>query len=87
MLSRVVEENQRRDAELGPSSVRLQCLRCGSEFTRHGQGSGEEEEEVEEEEAGARGSRRTSVMLPRGEEEQDEEEAMEGIEDGKGEMD
>ena len=87
MLSHIVEENQRRDAELAPSSICLQCLRCGSEFTRHGQGSGEEEEEVEEEGAGARGSRRTSVMLPRGEEEPDEEETMEGVEDSKGEMD
>ncbi|CAB1327733.1 unnamed protein product [Coregonus sp. 'balchen'] len=34
VLSRVVEENERRVMEGRPSCVRLQCLRCGSEFTQ-----------------------------------------------------
>ncbi|XP_015229446.1 PREDICTED: serine/threonine-protein kinase 11-interacting protein [Cyprinodon variegatus] len=33
ILSVVVEENQRRHSELIPNCVRLQCLRCRSEFT------------------------------------------------------
>ncbi|XP_064826046.1 serine/threonine-protein kinase 11-interacting protein-like isoform X4 [Oncorhynchus masou masou] len=36
VLSRVVEENERRVMEGRPSCVRLQCLRCGSEFTQRG---------------------------------------------------
>uniref|UniRef100_A0A4W5PIY4 Serine/threonine kinase 11 interacting protein n=1 Tax=Hucho hucho TaxID=62062 RepID=A0A4W5PIY4_9TELE len=37
VLSRVVEENERRVMEGRPSCVRLQCLRCGSEFTQRGE--------------------------------------------------
>uniref|UniRef100_UPI0037E8D0BE serine/threonine-protein kinase 11-interacting protein n=1 Tax=Semicossyphus pulcher TaxID=241346 RepID=UPI0037E8D0BE len=44
VLSHVAEENQRRDSELRPSCVRLQCLRCRSEFTRQGGDDKEEEE-------------------------------------------
>ncbi|XP_041638092.1 serine/threonine-protein kinase 11-interacting protein isoform X2 [Cheilinus undulatus] len=40
VLSHVAEENQRRDSELRPSRIHLQCLRCRSEFMA---GSGEEE--------------------------------------------
>ncbi|XP_059183624.1 LOW QUALITY PROTEIN: serine/threonine-protein kinase 11-interacting protein [Centropristis striata] len=76
VLSRVAEENQQRDSELRPSCVRLQCLRCRSEFTRKG-GSGEEEEEEEEEAGGERKRRRGAAMLPEGEEEQEEEELTE----------
>uniref|UniRef100_A0A8C7NRV9 Serine/threonine-protein kinase 11-interacting protein n=1 Tax=Oncorhynchus mykiss TaxID=8022 RepID=A0A8C7NRV9_ONCMY len=36
VLSRVVEENERRVMEGRPSCVCLQCLRCGSEFTQRG---------------------------------------------------
>uniref|UniRef100_A0A8C2XQ64 Serine/threonine-protein kinase 11-interacting protein n=1 Tax=Cyclopterus lumpus TaxID=8103 RepID=A0A8C2XQ64_CYCLU len=56
VLTHVAEENQRRDAELRPRCVRLQCLRCRSEFTLKGGGreeEGEEEEEEEEEEGAA----------------------------------
>uniref|UniRef100_A0A4W5LIL1 Serine/threonine-protein kinase 11-interacting protein n=1 Tax=Hucho hucho TaxID=62062 RepID=A0A4W5LIL1_9TELE len=42
VLSRVVEENERRVMEGRPSCVRLQCLRCGSEFTQQG---GKEQED------------------------------------------
>ncbi|XP_034533610.1 serine/threonine-protein kinase 11-interacting protein isoform X2 [Notolabrus celidotus] len=42
VLSHVAEENQRRDSELRPSSVRLQCLRCRSEFTLQGGAAKEE---------------------------------------------
>uniref|UniRef100_A0A8C7CRR5 Serine/threonine-protein kinase 11-interacting protein n=1 Tax=Oncorhynchus kisutch TaxID=8019 RepID=A0A8C7CRR5_ONCKI len=42
VLSRVVEENERRVMEGRPSCVCLQCLRCGSEFTQRG---GKEEED------------------------------------------
>uniref|UniRef100_A0A674B741 Serine/threonine-protein kinase 11-interacting protein n=1 Tax=Salmo trutta TaxID=8032 RepID=A0A674B741_SALTR len=42
VLSRVVEENERRVMEGRPSCVRLQCLRCGSEFTQRG---GKEQED------------------------------------------
>ncbi|XP_040888609.1 serine/threonine-protein kinase 11-interacting protein isoform X2 [Toxotes jaculatrix] len=66
VLSDVVEENQRRDSELRPSHVRLQCLRCRSEFVPQGEGS--------EEEAGGRSRRRGAAMLPEGVEEQDREE-------------
>ncbi|KAJ8004133.1 hypothetical protein DPEC_G00155610 [Dallia pectoralis] len=41
VLSRAVDENQRRVTHLLPSSVRLQCLRCKSEFSQRG---GEKEE-------------------------------------------
>uniref|UniRef100_A0A8C8LWU6 Serine/threonine-protein kinase 11-interacting protein n=1 Tax=Oncorhynchus tshawytscha TaxID=74940 RepID=A0A8C8LWU6_ONCTS len=42
VLSRVVEENERRVMEGRPSCVCLQCLRCGSEFTQRG---GKEQED------------------------------------------
>lgn len=42
VLSRVVEENERRVMEGRPSCVRLQCLRCGSEFIQRG---GKEQED------------------------------------------
>nr|XP_046174202.1 serine/threonine-protein kinase 11-interacting protein-like isoform X2 [Oncorhynchus gorbuscha] len=42
VLSRVVEENERRVVEGRPSCVCLQCLRCGSEFTQQG---GKEQED------------------------------------------
>lgn len=74
VLSHAAEENQRRDSELRPSCVRLQCLRCRSEFTRKAQSS--------EEEAAAR--RRGAAMLPEGVEEQGDEEPTEGDDDGKG---
>lgn len=60
----MVEENQRRYSELRPSCVRIQCLRCRSEFTQQGGGS--------EEEAGGRAGRRGAAMLPECEEELDE---------------
>ncbi|CAJ1086801.1 serine/threonine-protein kinase 11-interacting protein isoform X3 [Xyrichtys novacula] len=47
VLSQVAEENQRRDSELRPNScIRLQCLRCRSEFTLQG-GVAEEEAAAE----------------------------------------
>lgn len=64
----MAEENQRRDSELRPSCVRLQCLRCRSEFELQGEGS--------EEEAGGRARRRGAAMLPEGVEEQGGEEPM-----------
>lgn len=69
MLSHVAEENQRRDSELRPSSVRLQCLRCRSEFTVQGEGS--------EEEAGGRARNRGAAILPESVEEFDQEESTE----------
>uniref|UniRef100_A0A4W6F133 Serine/threonine-protein kinase 11-interacting protein n=1 Tax=Lates calcarifer TaxID=8187 RepID=A0A4W6F133_LATCA len=54
VLSPVAEENQRRDSELRPSCVRLQCLRCRSEFELQGEGS--------EEEAGGRARRRGAAI-------------------------
>lgn len=77
MLSRVVEDNRRRDSELCPSCVRLQCLRCRLEFTRQGDGS--------EEEAGGRARRRGAAMMPECEEELDKPEPTEAEHDyGKG---
>ncbi|XP_051283900.1 serine/threonine-protein kinase 11-interacting protein isoform X2 [Dicentrarchus labrax] len=76
VLSHVAEENQRRDSEFCTSCVRLQCLRCGSEFTLKGEGGGEEAE--------GRARRRGAAMLPEGEEEQDEEELRECDDDSKG---
>ncbi|XP_044043779.1 serine/threonine-protein kinase 11-interacting protein isoform X2 [Siniperca chuatsi] len=77
VLSHVAEENQRRDSELRPSCVRLQCLRCRSEITLQGEGS--------EEEAGGRARRREAAMLPEGVEEQDGEELTEAqCDDSKG---
>lgn len=70
ILSNVVEENQRRDSELCHSCIRLQCLRCRSEFTLQG---GDDEEE-----AGERTTkRRGAVMLSEGVQEQDGEELIE----------
>uniref|UniRef100_A0A3B4WVV2 Serine/threonine-protein kinase 11-interacting protein n=1 Tax=Seriola lalandi dorsalis TaxID=1841481 RepID=A0A3B4WVV2_SERLL len=54
VLSHVVEENQRRDSELHPSCVHLQCLRCRYEFALQGGGSGEE--------AGGRARRRGAAI-------------------------
>lgn len=79
MLSHVAEENQRRDSELRPSCVRLQCLRCRSEFTREAQ-SGEEEAAA----AAGRARRRGAAMLPEAAEERGDEEPTEGDDDGKG---
>ncbi|XP_049919526.1 serine/threonine-protein kinase 11-interacting protein isoform X2 [Epinephelus moara] len=76
VLTPVAEENQQRDFELRPSCVRLQCLRCRSEFTLKGEGS--------EEEAGGRGRRRGAALLPEGVEEQNEEELTEVNDDSKG---
>lgn len=77
ILSNVVEENQRRVSELCPSCIRLQCLRCRSEFTLQG--------EAQEDEAGGRTTRRRgAVMLPEGVEEQDGEELTETQWAGKG---
>nr|XP_046238382.1 serine/threonine-protein kinase 11-interacting protein isoform X4 [Scatophagus argus] len=76
VLSHVAEENQRRDSELRPSCVRLQCLRCRSEFTREGEGS--------EGELGGRARRRKAAMLPGGEEEQTEVELTEWDDNSKG---
>ncbi|XP_073318442.1 serine/threonine-protein kinase 11-interacting protein isoform X2 [Pagrus major] len=76
VLSHVAEENQRRDSELRPSCVRLQCLRCRSEFSRKAESS--------EEEAAGRARRRGAAMLPEGVEEQGEEELTEGDDDAKG---
>uniref|UniRef100_A0A669CBJ8 Serine/threonine-protein kinase 11-interacting protein n=1 Tax=Oreochromis niloticus TaxID=8128 RepID=A0A669CBJ8_ORENI len=42
ILSNVVEENQRRVSELCHSCIRLQCLRCRSEFTLQGEADEEE---------------------------------------------
>uniref|UniRef100_A0A673BYY5 Serine/threonine-protein kinase 11-interacting protein n=1 Tax=Sphaeramia orbicularis TaxID=375764 RepID=A0A673BYY5_9TELE len=55
VLSRVVEENQRQDSIFGPSSVRLQCLRCRSEFTLQADGS--------DEEPGSRARRRGAAIM------------------------
>ncbi|XP_053709407.1 serine/threonine-protein kinase 11-interacting protein isoform X1 [Synchiropus splendidus] len=35
ILTRVIEENEHRESEFRPSCVRLQCLRCRSEFSLH----------------------------------------------------
>ncbi|KAG8004487.1 Serine/threonine-protein kinase 11-interacting protein [Nibea albiflora] len=81
VLSNVAEENQRRVSELRHGCVRLQCLRCRSEFTQS--------EVEEEEEPGGRPRRRRrkrrrgAAMLPEGVDERDEEELMEGDDDGK----
>lgn len=65
MLTHVAEENQQRRSERRPSCVRLQCLRCRSEFTL----KGDKREEVDdEEEAGGR-MRRGAASLPGGSEE------------------
>ncbi|XP_039997864.1 serine/threonine-protein kinase 11-interacting protein isoform X2 [Xiphias gladius] len=69
VLSHVVEEKQRRDSELRPSCVHLQCLRCRSEFALQGEGN--------EEEVGGGARRRGAATLPEGVEEQDGEELTE----------
>ncbi|XP_070711928.1 serine/threonine-protein kinase 11-interacting protein isoform X3 [Pempheris klunzingeri] len=76
VLSHVAEENQQRDFELRPGCIRLQCLRCRSEFTQ--------QRESSEEEAGGRARRRGPAMLPEGVEEGDEEELTECDDEGKG---
>ncbi|XP_029927508.1 serine/threonine-protein kinase 11-interacting protein isoform X2 [Myripristis murdjan] len=68
MLSRVAEENQHRDSVVHPSCVRLQCLRCRSEFMLQGEGA--------EDTMGGRGWRR-APMLPEGIEQLDGEDLME----------
>lgn len=75
----MAEENQQRDSVLRPSCVRLQCLRCRSEFTLKGEGS--------EEQARGRARRRGAAMLPVGVEELDQEEFTEFDDDSKGESD
>ncbi|XP_041822149.1 serine/threonine-protein kinase 11-interacting protein isoform X2 [Chelmon rostratus] len=75
VLSHVTDENLRRDSELRPSCVRLQCLRCRSEFTQQGEGG--------EEVAALRARGRGAAMLPEGEEEKDEEEQTECDDDSK----
>lgn len=78
ILSNVVEENQRRVSELCHSCIRLQCLRCRSEFILQG---GDDEEE-----AGERTTkRRGAVMLSEGVQEQDGEELIEAQWASKGE--
>ncbi|XP_069376913.1 serine/threonine-protein kinase 11-interacting protein isoform X2 [Paralichthys olivaceus] len=74
VLCHVAEENQRRESELRPSCVPMQCLRCRSEFTLQGDSS--------EEEAGGRARR----MTPKGGDERDGEEPTEadGDDDGEG---
>ncbi|XP_035808042.1 serine/threonine-protein kinase 11-interacting protein isoform X2 [Amphiprion ocellaris] len=76
ILSHVVEENRCSDSEFWPSCVRLQCLRCRSEFALQG--------ETSEEEAGRKTRKRGAVMLPDGVEEQDGEELTEYNDDTKG---
>ncbi|KAG7239293.1 hypothetical protein INR49_029258 [Caranx melampygus] len=78
VLCHVAEENQRRDSELRPSCVHLQCLRCRSEFVLQG-GVGEEE-------AGGRTRRMGAAMLAEGVEEQEGEQLSEAEcdEDAKG---
>ncbi|XP_060922997.1 serine/threonine-protein kinase 11-interacting protein [Limanda limanda] len=74
VLCHVAEENQRRDSELRPQRLLMQCLRCRSEFTLRGE-SGEEE-------AGGGARRR----IPKGGDERDGEESTEaeGNDDSKG---
>uniref|UniRef100_A0A3P8P7H4 Serine/threonine-protein kinase 11-interacting protein n=1 Tax=Astatotilapia calliptera TaxID=8154 RepID=A0A3P8P7H4_ASTCA len=55
ILSNVVEENQRRVSELCHSCIRLQCLRCRSEFILQG---GDDEEE-----AGERTTKRRGAVI------------------------
>ncbi|XP_061744947.1 serine/threonine-protein kinase 11-interacting protein [Nerophis ophidion] len=69
VLSLVVEANCRRGTEIVPSSLLLQCLRCGSEFT----------------EPAARASKRKElVMLPEGVDVQEVNELMECDVGGEG---
>ncbi|KAF3688448.1 Serine/threonine-protein kinase 11-interacting protein [Channa argus] len=68
VLSHVMEENQQRDSELlQPSCVRMQCLRCRSEFMRQGDGC--------EEDARGRAKRIGAAMLPEDEDEDEWNEA------------
>ncbi|XP_028987169.1 serine/threonine-protein kinase 11-interacting protein isoform X2 [Betta splendens] len=69
VLSRAVEENRRRDSELCPKCVRLQCLRCRLEFTQQLDGRADE--------AGERARRRGAVTIPQPEGEPDGPEAIE----------
>lgn len=78
ILSNVVEENQRRDSELCHSCIRLQCLRCRSEFTLQG---GDDEEDAGEQTT----KRRGAVILSEGVQEQDGEELIEAQWANKGE--
>lgn len=86
MLTHVAEENRRRHSELRPRRVRLQCLRCGSEFTPKG-GGREEEEEEEAAEGGGAARRRGAASRPQGVGEQGEEELTGYNVDTKGESD
>lgn len=83
MLTHAAEENRRRVSELRPDSVRLQCLRCRSEFKRQGDGS---EEEAGPAEGGRRGQ---AAVQPEGEDgwDDEEEEQTQQKDDGKGERD
>ncbi|XP_056286828.1 serine/threonine-protein kinase 11-interacting protein isoform X3 [Pseudoliparis swirei] len=82
VLTHVAEENRRRHSELRPRRVRLQCLRCGSEFTPKG-GGREEEEEEEVAEGGGGARRRGAASRPQGVGEQGEEELTGYIVDTK----
>lgn len=70
MLSPMAEANRRREAELRPGCVHLQCLRCGSEFM----------------EAGGQAKTTRPMMLPEGGDAQDGKELMECDEGDKGEQ-
>ncbi|XP_062270667.1 LOW QUALITY PROTEIN: serine/threonine-protein kinase 11-interacting protein [Scomber scombrus] len=76
VLSHVTEENRRRDSELRPSCVCLQCLRCRSEFSARNEGN--------EEDQGGRGRGRGAAILPEGGEERDEESSTEYDDSSKG---
>lgn len=76
VLTHVAEENQQRASALRPSCVRLQCLRCRSEFTLKGEDG--------EEDAGERARNRGAAMLTEGVEEEDEEELREFENESKG---
>ncbi|KAG7503586.1 hypothetical protein JOB18_041325 [Solea senegalensis] len=76
VLTRVVEENQRRDSELRPSCIQLQCLRCRSEFVLQHPGS--------EEEGGEMLRRRGSAMLPESGDKLEGEELIVAEHDGGG---
>lgn len=76
------EENRRRVSKLRPDGVRLQCLRCRSEFKRQGDGSKEKAGPAEG------GRQRQAAMLLEGEDGWDEdEERTQQEDDGKGERD
>ncbi|XP_019712153.1 serine/threonine-protein kinase 11-interacting protein isoform X2 [Hippocampus comes] len=71
VLSLVAEANRRREAELLPGCVHLQCLRCGSEFM----------------EAGGQATTTRPMMLPEGGDAHDGKELMECDEGDKGNCD